>query len=279
MASITLAKFRLVTQLSDDVLPREQAIQAMCAGSWAARRITGREFGHSIEFAKQIPATNDVAIEIFGHKLPDSGKVLMGGTGVVALTGVLDYVSIDKDHIKVANVTLATQIACGVVCPQVIAQSRVIEQMAILQPGPVARVIEVRIRRGSMLSGGGPFPDSSIAPTTAWYASTASPSWNGELEVYGNTESFVRRPGMINPVKVRTKREIQAVYYAGCLLGMPDDLETAIASVGSELAKDPSGMFQSENYDYYSYQRMDPEMISKLPMSALATLYSYRRGR
>ena len=113
MAAITLSKFRLISQLSEEMLPREQAIQALCAGSGAARRIAGREFGHAIEYAEQISATADVLIKIFRHRLPSSGKVLIGGTNIVALTGVLNYTTIDEDSIKIAAVTLADRIKFG----------------------------------------------------------------------------------------------------------------------------------------------------------------------
>ena len=276
MASITLAKFRLVSQLSTEMLSTESAIQALCSGTGVARRITGREFGHAIEFAEQITGTTDVKIQIYGHHLPSSGTVLVGGTGIAGLTGLLPYTVIDQNSIRIAGVTLATRVTVGIVCPKITAMARVTDQVAVLSPGPIARVSQLRIRIGNMLVAGGPFPDSTIAPTDSWYIDTSEPSWKGEVEIFTNTTLYKRVAGMINPVKQRSRREVQATFYSGCLLGIPEDLETAIATISAEIAKDPSGAFQSENYDYYSYQRMDPAMVAKLPTSAVATLFSYR---
>lgn len=281
MAAITLEKFRLVSQLNDAALPREQAIQALIAGSGVARQVTGREFGHAIEFAEQIPTTDNVAITIFAHHLPESGTVYVRGTGVVALEGLLAYDVLDVNSIMISDVTLAEKvIQKGVVCVPCTKQARVVEGVAVLEPGPVAKVTEVRLRSADYGNGDGPFPDGSIIDSSRWYIDTTSgPSWNGEIEIYGNSTVYKRVPGMINPVKQKARRESLTTFYSGCFLGLPDELAVAIASIAKEIAQDPSGSFQSENYDYYSYQRMDPSLVSKLPTSAIATLYSYRLGR
>ena len=280
MASITLDKFRLVTGLTDAVINRQSAMQAIASGSAAARLITGREFGHVIEYAEQVPTTTNVVISILSHKLPETGKVFIHGTGVAGLTGVLDYTVVDSDKIQIAGVTLSERIVNkGVVCVQTKAQFRVTEGVVVLERGPVAKVTEVRIRKGDHDLASGPFDAASIIDSSKWYIDTASPCWNCELEVYGPTTVFTRRPGRINPVKHKSRRAAQVVFYSGCFTGIPDDLTTAIAAISKEIAQDPSGMFQSENYDYYSYQRMDPAMVAKLPTSAIATLFSYRLGR
>lgn len=281
MATITLERFRLITGLSDSAIGSQEAIQAICAGSGVARRITGREFGHAIEFAEQIDAT-DVLLRIYRHQLPDTGSVYIQGTGISGLVGELEYTAIDQDHIRIEDVSVASRVVNkGVVCIQATNQYHVAEGVVVIEPGPVAAVSEVRLRRmTAMASGSGdPFDDDSVALATDWYIDTSKPNWRGELEIYAATQVWKRVRGMINPVKQKARREAKITYFAGCALGVPDDLMTAIAAISKEIAQDPSGVFQSENYDYYSYQRADPAMIAKLPTSAISVLFSYRLGR
>lgn len=273
MAAITISKFRLVTGASEATLSLDAAVQAVLMATSMANRLTGRYFGHAIESVAQ--DGSDVLLTVYGHGQQGTATVLILGTGVAELTGEVECTVVDAHTLRVAGVTSDYIEGRGMIAMPMIRQSQVIQNMAIVAPGPVAMVKEVRARVAQVGSDG-PFPLTSVMQTSDWYCDTRSPNLRGELEIYASTEVYRRVRGLINPVLQKVLRELEVTYYAGFASGMPDDLAGAIAAFAQVIASDPSGLFQSENFEDYSYQKMDPAMMRAMPTSAMSVILGYR---
>ena len=272
MAAVRLERFRLVSGLSESQLPSDQAMLALRSASVLANGFCGRHFGDVIESVHA--SGGNALVSIPGHGFAPSGTVLLLGTGNPELTGEVTYQVIDESTLSVAEVSIAQPITKGLAAKRIVSKSRVMDMIATIAPSPVAMVKEVRMR--SVGQDDGPFPSSSLLVSSEWFCDTREPSLSGELEVYRNVLVRKRVPGMIQPVVQRSLKEIEVTYYAGFIRGIPEDLQTAICSIAKELATDSSGQFAQESYEDYSYQRMDPELLRRLPASALSTLARYQ---
>jgi hypothetical protein len=272
MAAVRLDRFRLISGLSESQLPSDLALLALRSASVLANRFCGRHFGDVVE---SISASgSNATILIPGHGFDPSGTMLLLGTQNPGLTGEVAYQVVDESTLSVAGVTTTQPITKGFAAKRIVSKSRVMDMIATIAPSPVAMVKEVRMR--SVGQDDGPFPSSSALVSSEWFCDTREPSLSGELEVYRNVLVRKRVPGMIQPVVQRSLKEIEVTYYAGFIRGIPEDLQTAICSIAKELATDSSGHFAQESYEDYSYQRMDPELLRRLPASALSTLARYQ---
>lgn len=279
MAAIRLEEFRLRTGITESQLARNLAVAKLSTASWIASNLASRTWGHAIESA--VASGGDVHLKVYRHNLPASGKVWVSGLGVVGLTGAVSYTSLDVDTIRVASVTLASTIeGKGWLSPQFIVDESVLERMIRVTKTPVAAIEEIRLRDSDWASNGA-FPSGSIISSSDYYAPMdGQESWAGEIELSTavRTTEYQRRPGMVKPVKVRSRRTARVVYYAGCVSGVPDDVADAIAAICKEMATDPLGAFASESYDYYSYSKLSAAEIRSYPIGAVATLLRYRRA-
>jgi hypothetical protein len=272
MAAVRLERFRLMSGLAESQLSSELALLAIRGATVLANRFCGRHFGDVVESVT--PSGTNATLSIPGHGYDPSGTVLLLGTGIAGLTGEVSYQVVDESTLSVSGVTISVPITKGFAAKKIISKSRVMDLVATISPSPVAMVKEVRMR--SVGQDDGPFPSSSTLANSEWFCDTREPSLSGELEVYRNVLVRKRVPGMIKPVVQRSLKEIEVTYYAGFIRGIPEDLQTAICSIGKELATDSAGGFAQESYEDYSYQRMDPELLRRLPASALSTLARYQ---
>ena len=272
MAAVRLDRFRLVTGTPESQLSSEAALMALRSASSLANQFCGRYFGDAIESIN--PSGQNVLVSIPGHGYEPNGKVLLVGTSNAGLTGEVDYQVLDESTLLVPGVSIAQPIQRGFAAKRIRSKLRVIDSLAVIAPGPVAMVKEVRMR--SLDDFAGPFPDSSILASSEWFCDTREPSLSGELEIYRNVLIRRRVPGMIQPVVQRAWKELEVTYYAGFIRGVPEDLQSAIAAIAKELAIDPSGAFQQESYEDYSYQRLDAHLLRQLPASAISTLVRYQ---
>lgn len=272
MSFVRLDKFRLATGIDETQLPRDESLNLLAVASSIANRFCGRDFGLAIEYAVQ--DGSNVAISVPYHGLKESGSVYIQGTGVAGLTGEIPYTVVDQHTIRVASVTVASMVEKGVIARPCVAKARVIENVAIVSRGPIALVKEIRSR--ALSSDSTPFPSAGALPTSAWYCDTREPNLVGEIEVYQDTQMRRRVPGMIRPVLVTSLREIEVQYYAGFVFGVPEDLQSAVCAIARDLHKDPSGAFQQESIEDYSYSRLDPQLVRKVPTAAISTLMGYQ---
>lgn len=277
MASVSLDKFRSVSGLSDTAMSTDNAIQAITTASALANRLTRRYVGDVIEYVRPTSSNTKALIKVHGHKLPATGKVFLSGIGVPALTGVVSYTALNEHEIEIAGVANAPSVERGILCRQFKTRGRVFSGVAVMMPGPICFVEQIRNRLSGVV--GAPFQDGSEMNAEDWYCDVSSPNMSCEIEIYRDVLVRRRVANRINPVVDRAKAEIEATYYAGFANGIPADLETAICAIAKEVAMDPSGSFQSENFEDYSYQRADPEIVRKMPTSAISTLISYRPVR
>lgn len=277
MSAITLDEFRTITGMDEASLPRTTLIPKLAAATAIANRMSNRIFGHAIESIQT--SGSDVVITVMRHGLPSSGKVYLSDTGAAGLTGAVSYTKIDADSIRVAGVTVASAIeGRGMLAVPNAITFEVASHMVRIKPSPVAAIEDVRIRDSNWEENGA-FPSSTIVdPDYYLLASDGDVCWSGELEFSKslNVSLTERRPGLIRPIKSRSRRIAKVNYYAGCVDQVPADLKEAIAAFTMAIAKDPMQDFASESYEYYSYSRLSAEEQRKLPTSAIATILRYR---
>jgi hypothetical protein len=272
MSFVRLDKFRLVTGIDESQLPRDSALQVLSVASSIANRFCGRDFGLAIEYVVQDGAY--AAISVPWHGLKSSGSIYIQGAGISGLTGEVQYTTVDQHTIRVSGVTVSSMVQSGLIARQRIARARVIENVAIVGNGPIAFIKEIRSR--ALSSDTTPFPEAGQLDSKDWYCDTREPNLAGEIEIYRDLQIRRRVPGMIRPVAVKSLREIEVTYYAGMVLGVPEDLQSAVCAIARDLQKDPSGAYQQESIEDYSYSRLDPQLVRKVPTSAIATLLGYQ---
>lgn len=281
MAAVRLSTFRLITGMTVDVLPDEKAILALRSATAIANRMTGKLMGHVIEsvtaLAGEVSGTG-VVVKAYGHGLPETGMVLIQGTGVSGLDDEKEFVRIDEDRIAILGAfSLTTPVAKGLLFVRKSSLADVVGLIARVAPGPVARIIDIRERSGDRETG--PFPEESILDPTTYECDYENQSIVTRIEVYERVGRMMRVPGRIRPVPDRRLRDIQVNYYAGFPNGLPDDLRTAISAFAKAIAEDPTGSMQSENFEDYSYSTATAEIIRQLPTSAISVIMRYRTGR
>lgn len=277
MACVSLEKFRLITGLSETAMSSDKAIQAITTASALANRLTRRYIGGVIEYVRPNESNTAAILKVHSHGLPSTGKVFLSGIGTAGLNGVVSYTTVDEHQIQIAGVISAPTVEKGILCKQFKTRGRVFSGIAVMMPGPICFVEEVRTRLSANV--GAPFADGSEIIANDWYCDVSSPNMSCEIEIYRDVLVRRRVSGRINPVVDRSRSEIEATYYAGFAHGIPADLESAVCAIAQEVADDPSGRFQSENFEDYSYARADPEVVRKIPTSAIATLMNYRPTR
>lgn len=273
MAAVKIARFRMTSQLDEAALTNEAAVLVVCAASSIAERISGRQFGLAIEIG--VPETGATVITAYNHGLAPAGTVLVGGSGLPDVDGVHEYVAIDANTIRLTTVEAMIPFETGRIAVPSVARARVYDMVANIHPGPVAKVSEVRMRAAST-GGDGPFPTTAALGEDEWHCDTRTPNLSGEIEVYKNVTVQRRLRGMINPVSQKVMKEIEVSYFAGFPSSIPEDLATAISSVATTIATDPNGGFQSENFEDYSYQKVDPATLRAIPSSAISVILGYR---
>ena len=277
MVAIRLEDFRLRTGLTESALPTELAISKLASATALAQRLSDRVFGHAIELVEA--DGDDALIRVYRHGLPTSGKVFLSGLSIAGLTGAVSYTREDADSIRVADVTVASEIEGeGMLAAQVTKDVELLEHMLRLNPGPVAGVEELRVV-GSGWDVDGEFGTAQIVDPALYYLVTdGTHCWSGEVELSDQVRTYTshRRPGMINRVRTNGRRRVRAKFYAGCVEWVPDDILEAIGAIAQQIVSDPLGEHGSESYEYYSYSRLSPDDIRKMPTSAVHTLLRYK---
>jgi hypothetical protein len=273
VAAVRLARFREISGLTADSMSDASAISALNAATAIANRIAGRNFGHAIEGVFQ--SGSAARLRINGHRLPNSGSVFIAGTGIATLDGEKSFTRVDENTISIASVTVPATYQNGWIASQFVSRARVMDAVAVVNPGPIALVKEVRSRAAAE-SGLGPFPASMTLNVNDWYCDTRVPNLRCDVEVYKDTTVYRRYRGLINPVAQTVLREIEVTYYAGFTTGVPDDLQVAITAFAQAIDTDPDGGYGSESFEDYSYQRLEPATVRALPTSAISVVLGYR---
>jgi hypothetical protein len=276
LAAIRLADFRTITGLKTGTLSDPKAALLIRVATSFANRLSNRIWGHAIEDIST--SGNGVVVKMYGHGLADAGRILLTGTGVAGLTDAVAYTRVDADSISVTPITLPNSYAVrGFACVHQIREFSVREQSITIDPGPVASVVELRMRSADV-GDESPFGTASIVEPSLYFVSQDGMDSEIELSAKVTTQRYVRVRGYIQRQAARAKRSARVEYFAGSVSGVPEDVMLAIAGIAVALSKDQTGEFASENYDYYSYSRLSAAELAALPTSAVSTLLRYRRG-
>jgi hypothetical protein len=272
---MTLDEFRIATQLGEDDLSRDRAVQAMASASGLVNGLTQRYFGHAIEWAKTV--NGETHVLVYRHGLPPTGKVFIGGN--TPISGEQDYTVVDRDTIKLDDVTLNAGVNVTHVRMAVLKtyECRVISGQAVLPEGPIASVSEVRRRLAVV---GNPATGESVLSATEWYFSgvPGNPVLDGILEVSGSVMTMRRKRGYILPVRDSITTDLRVDCFVGYAEAVPFDLVEATCKIGRTLVIDiAGGQFQSESFEDYSYSRLDPSLVMQLPTSALGVVMRFRK--
>lgn len=275
MCLMTLDEFRIATQLGEDDLSRDRAVQAMASASGLVNGLTQRYFGHAIEWAKTV--NGETHVLVYRHGLPPTGKVFIGGN--TPISGEQDYTVVDRDTIKLDDVTLNAGVNVTHVRMAVLKtyECRVISGQAVLPEGPIASVSEVRRRLAVV---GNPATGESVLSATEWYFSgvPGNPVLDGILEVSGSVMTMRRKRGYILPVRDSITTDLRVDCFVGYAESVPFDLVEATCKIGRTLVIDiAGGQFQSESFEDYSYSRLDPSLVMQLPTSALGVVMRFRK--
>lgn len=275
MCLMTLDEFRIATQLGEDDLSRERAVQAMASASGLVNGLTQRYFGHAIEWAKLVSGQTHVLV--YRHGLPPAGKVFIGGN--TPISGEQDYTVVDRDTIRLTGVTLGAGVSVTHVRMAVLKtyECRVISMQAVLPEGPISSVKQVRRR---LSSGSNPAYGETVLDNTQWYFAgvPGNPVLDGILEVSGSTVTMRRKRGYILPVRESSSTDLRVDCFVGYAEAVPFDLVEATCKLGRTLAIDiEGGQYQSESFEDYSYSRMDPSVVMQLPTSALGVVMRFRK--
>jgi hypothetical protein len=275
MSLMTLDEFRLATQLGEDDLPRERAVQAMASASGLANGLTQRYFGHAVEWARTVNSQTHVLV--YRHGLAPTGRVYIGGN--TPISGARDYAVVDRDTIWLTNVTLQAGVSVtGVrMAVEKSYECRVISGEVVIPEGPIVSVTEVRRRRNTV---GIPTDSGTVLLETEWYFAglPGDPVLDGVIEVSGRTYTTRRRPGYILPVRESNTTDLRVTCFVGYADAVPFDLVEAACKIGKTLVMDISGgQFQSESFEDYSYSRLDPNVVMQLPTSALGVVTRFRK--
>lgn len=275
MSLMTLDEFRLATQLGEDDLPRERAVQAMASASGLVNGLTQRYFGHAVEWARTVNSQTHVLV--YRHGLAPTGRVYIGGN--TPISGARDYAVVDRDTIRLTNVTLQAGVSVtGVrMAVEKSYECRVISGEVVIPEGPIVSVTEVRRRRNTV---GIPTDSGTVLLDTEWYFAglPGDPVLDGVIEVSGRTYTTRRRPGYILPVRESNTTDLRVTCFVGYADAVPFDLVEATCKIGRTLAIDvEGGQFQSESFEDYSYSRLDPSVVMQLPTSALGVVTRFRK--
>ena len=277
MASISIADYRAVNSIA--VADQSDASVGAFLGAASAlvHGITGRQFGHYVE---SIAADGgDLLFTVYGHMMGDSGFLWISGSGNDALSGKYAYQYVDDNTLRVVGAVLPVGVTNCRIFPRFTGDFDIMESRVRLEKTPVYLVEEVRVDGDwdVRYSDSEPFGDEKILPVGEYYVPQESRSiFNSEVQFrLGCIRSpRVRVRGFVGATRKQSRRIARVTYYSGTL-SVPSDLVLSIAVVGKQLSIDPTGEFQSESYDYYSYSRRSLSELKDYPISTIATLNRY----
>lgn len=276
MAATSIATYRLMTGIDATIQADESVGVFLGAASAMITGITGRQLGHYVESLTASGA--DTVATIYGHMLDGSGEAWLFGDGI---NQKVSYEWIDRNRIRLVGYNAPTNVVAAHLFPQVTGDFAVMSGRIRVATPPIYSVEDVRIDiEWDTQSQATPFSDETIVDPNSYYvAKEARAIFTEEIELkYGlacHDFSMVRVPGYVRAVRRRTRRIARVKYYAG-LLAIPEDMLIAIAATAKQVATDPTGEFQSESYDYYSYSRRSLSELRDYPLSVLGTLTRYR---